>query len=244
MQLAAKSCFLCQSGMHTCLLHERSPGGLQVVMAVADAQTSATQAIEARGQPLAVKDALTPAACQLSPARLQVVTAVTDALTSAAQAIEAQGQPLAQQLVSQLAARCCEALQQLRGISMTYRMTAKAMPTRCAAKVRMSGSQELPSSSRYLHDLLHDCQGHDHQVCVSCQAHPDDTVVEAGVCMLQQLLNQTDLNLKNMQAIPLCWSSAWASSSCLNQTDLNLKHAGHPPMLELCLGLQQLFEPD
>ena len=53
-----------------------------------------------------------------------------DALTAAAQAIEAQGAPLARLLVAQLAGRCCEALQQLRGISMTYRMTAKAMPTR------------------------------------------------------------------------------------------------------------------
>ena len=54
-----------------------------------------------------------------------------DALSASAHAIEVQGQPLVDRLVAQLAARCCEALQQLRGISMTYRMTAKPMPTRC-----------------------------------------------------------------------------------------------------------------
>ena len=103
----------------------------------------------------------------LSLTGLQVVTAVTDALTSAAQAIEAQGQPLAQRLVSQLAARCCEALQQLRGISMTYRMTAKAMPTRYAQN---KGSGMLGwASAQHMHHPLHDCKDRAHQGCSQIQ---------------------------------------------------------------------------
>ena len=61
---------------------------------------------------------------------MQVVEAVVEALAASAQGIEARGQPLMEALVAQLGVRCCEALQQLRGISMTYRMTQKPMPTR------------------------------------------------------------------------------------------------------------------
>ena len=62
---------------------------------------------------------------------MQAVQGVEDALAVGTRAIEDLGQPLIQRMVEQLAGRCCEALQQLRGISMTYRMTTKPVPTRC-----------------------------------------------------------------------------------------------------------------
>ena len=54
-----------------------------------------------------------------------------DALAAGTRAIEDLGQPLVERMVGQLSGRCSEALQQLRGISMTYRMTTKPLPTRC-----------------------------------------------------------------------------------------------------------------
>ena len=67
----------------------------------------------------------------------QVVEAAIDALRLSARSIEAQGQPVMEALVAQLAGRCSEALQQLRGISMTYRMTQKPMPTRSGPRHRI-----------------------------------------------------------------------------------------------------------
>ena len=70
---------------------------------------------------------------------LQAVQAVEDALATGTRSIEALGQPLVDRMVAQLASKCCEALQQLRGISMTYRMTAKPVPTRCDLQVPGAG---------------------------------------------------------------------------------------------------------
>ena len=66
-----------------------------------------------------------PHDAQWRPGGVQVVEAVKGSYQEAGRGLQAQGAPLKDAIVEVLMERCLTVLRQLRGITATYRMTAR-----------------------------------------------------------------------------------------------------------------------